>query len=113
MTLLPPNPVLAQHRKAFFHVAFVKPDRIPKNHFPLSRTFEIREHLTCSSQGIVYHATCPCDLIYVGLTSREFKIRIPEHVRDIKKAENIEDISLSKKPYNATLKSTITPILRA
>ncbi|CAJ0968367.1 unnamed protein product [Ranitomeya imitator] len=51
-----------------------------------SRTFQIRKHLTCSSKGVIYHAECPCVKVYVGLTTREFKIRVREHVLDIERA---------------------------
>ncbi|XP_075188242.1 uncharacterized protein LOC142261653 [Anomaloglossus baeobatrachus] len=61
-----------------------------------SRIYDIRKNITCSTKGIIYHAQCPCNKIYVGLTTREFKIRIREHCRDIIKARTIEDESQLK-----------------
>ncbi|CAJ0962602.1 unnamed protein product [Ranitomeya imitator] len=53
-----------------------------------SKEFRITQHITCSTDHVVYYATCPCGLIYVGLTSRQLRIRIREHIRDIKAALN-------------------------
>ncbi|XP_069582772.1 cytochrome P450 3A2-like [Ranitomeya imitator] len=38
-----------------------------------SRSFNIWKHLSCNSQGVIYHAQCPCGKVYVGLTTRELK----------------------------------------
>ncbi|XP_077112938.1 uncharacterized protein LOC143768136 [Ranitomeya variabilis] len=38
-----------------------------------SRTYTIRQYLTCASVGVIYHATCPCGEVYIGLTTRELK----------------------------------------
>ncbi|XP_075706647.1 uncharacterized protein LOC142741141 [Rhinoderma darwinii] len=54
------------------------------------RSFKIVHFINCSTTGVVYMATCPCGLSYVGMTTRELKMRIQEHVRDIKKAGTIE-----------------------
>ncbi|CAJ0965458.1 unnamed protein product [Ranitomeya imitator] len=61
-----------------------------------SKNYEIRKHLTCASRGVIYYAKCPCEMIYIGLTTRELKIRVREHIRDIEKAATIEDISILK-----------------
>ncbi|CAJ0950195.1 unnamed protein product [Ranitomeya imitator] len=53
-----------------------------------SKEFRTTQHITCSSDHVVYYATCPCGLIYVGLTSRQLRVRIREHTRDIKAALN-------------------------
>ncbi|XP_056404803.1 uncharacterized protein LOC130296828 isoform X2 [Hyla sarda] len=55
--------------------------------------YRITHNITCNTVGIIYHATCPCGLIYVGMTTREFKRRIREHVLGILAAANQEDIS--------------------
>ncbi|CAJ0934161.1 unnamed protein product [Ranitomeya imitator] len=50
------------------------------------KTYDIRQHITCGTSNVIYYATCGCSLIYVGLTSREFRTRVREHVRDIRNA---------------------------
>ncbi|KAM4050243.1 uncharacterized protein ACNLHF_014747 isoform 1-T1 [Anomaloglossus baeobatrachus] len=63
-----------------------------------ARTFDIRHYISCNSTGIIYYATCNCNLIYVGLTSRELKVRTREHVRDIIAAKQVklEDVDTLK-----------------
>ncbi|CAJ0921398.1 unnamed protein product [Ranitomeya imitator] len=69
-----------------------------KNHDD-SRTFDIRTNITCSTKGIIYHAECPCGKVYIGMTSREFKIRVREHCLDIEKAKTaIDDATLKTLP---------------
>ncbi|CAJ0958160.1 unnamed protein product [Ranitomeya imitator] len=58
-----------------------------------SREFKIRDFISCNTSFVIYYATCPCSLIYVGLTSRELKIRTREHVRDILAAGEVVDVS--------------------
>ncbi|CAJ0930513.1 unnamed protein product [Ranitomeya imitator] len=60
------------------------------------RVYEIRHFITCSTKGVVYSAQCPCGKLYVGLTTRELRIRVREHVRDIDKARECEDPSQLK-----------------
>lgn len=45
-----------------------------------TKIFTIRKHITCGSEGVIYCATCPCTLMYIGLTSRKLKIHTREHV---------------------------------
>ncbi|CAJ0967689.1 unnamed protein product [Ranitomeya imitator] len=55
--------------------------------------FTITHSINCSTTMVVYHGTCPCGKIYVGLTTRALKICVREHVRDIlaaKKEDNAE-----------------------
>ncbi|CAJ0929127.1 unnamed protein product [Ranitomeya imitator] len=59
--------------------------------FDGTKNYEIRKYITCSTRGVIYHATCPCGRIYVGLTTRELKIRIREHCRDIERAKAVSD----------------------
>ncbi|CAJ0946305.1 unnamed protein product [Ranitomeya imitator] len=40
-----------------------------------SKKYEIRKLLTCASLDVIYYAKCPCNMIYIGLTTRELKIR--------------------------------------
>ncbi|CAJ0966766.1 unnamed protein product [Ranitomeya imitator] len=56
-----------------------------------TRTFSIRKYLTCTSQGVIYVASCPCNKLYVGMTTRELRIRIREHIRDIEKSKEAKE----------------------
>ncbi|CAJ0941415.1 unnamed protein product [Ranitomeya imitator] len=56
-----------------------------------NRMYSIRHFITCSTKGVVYSAQCPCGKLYIGLTTRELRIRVREHVRDIDKAKTCED----------------------
>ncbi|XP_069618161.1 uncharacterized protein [Ranitomeya imitator] len=49
------------------------------HNFDGSKVYEIRKHLSCSSQGVIYHAECPCRKIYIGLTTRELKYILTIH----------------------------------
>ncbi|XP_069815789.1 uncharacterized protein [Dendropsophus ebraccatus] len=61
-----------------------------------SQLFKITQHITCNTVGVIYYATCPCNLIYVGLTTRKLKIRVREHIHDIRRAMEEEDIQQLK-----------------
>ncbi|XP_077112960.1 uncharacterized protein LOC143768157 [Ranitomeya variabilis] len=41
--------------------------------FDGSKQYDIRQHLNCSSEGVIYHAQCPCGKVYIGMTTRELK----------------------------------------
>ncbi|CAJ0950207.1 unnamed protein product, partial [Ranitomeya imitator] len=60
------------------------------------KTFKIVHHITCDTEAVDYHASCPCGYIYVGMTTRSLKIRIQEHVRDIKNAITCSEPHLLK-----------------
>ncbi|XP_073508111.1 uncharacterized protein [Phyllobates terribilis] len=60
-----------------------------------SREFFIRQRITCNTSQVIYYATCNCNKIYIGLTTRQLKIRTREHVLDIiasKTQDNIEEL---------------------
>ncbi|CAJ0964054.1 unnamed protein product [Ranitomeya imitator] len=66
-----------------------------KGFYPCGMKFEIRAHITCATKGVIYYAQCPCQKIYIGMTSRELKIRVREHCLDIEKARtNTDDNTL-------------------
>lgn len=48
------------------------------------QTFKCKFEATCGTQGVVYLLQCPCNLQYVGKTKTAFKIRVGEHIRNIK-----------------------------
>ncbi|XP_075711138.1 uncharacterized protein LOC142747908 [Rhinoderma darwinii] len=57
--------------------------------------FKICWPISCGTKGVIYYALCPCPKIYVGMTTRELRLRVREHVRDIenaKTADNIEQL---------------------
>lgn len=47
-------------------------------------SYKIRDFISCDTVGVVYALKCPCNLIYVGHTTRALKDRIEEHVRHIR-----------------------------
>ncbi|CAJ0967631.1 unnamed protein product [Ranitomeya imitator] len=61
-----------------------------------SRTYSIRHYISCATKGVVYCAHCPCGKIYIGLTTRELRIRTREHVRDIDRSKTVDDPSVLK-----------------
>ncbi|CAJ0945431.1 unnamed protein product, partial [Ranitomeya imitator] len=56
----------------------------------------IVHHITCNTEAIVYYAQCPCDRIYIGMTTRAFKVRVQEHVRDIRNSATCSEPLLLK-----------------
>lgn len=50
-----------------------------------TKEYQIRDLINCSTMKVVYMISCPCPKIYIGKTKRSLKIRIGEHLRDIKK----------------------------
>ncbi|XP_069605745.1 uncharacterized protein [Ranitomeya imitator] len=57
------------------------------------REFRIMSYISCSTTHVVYYATCACNLIYIGLTSRELRVRVREHVRGIIAAKDVLDLA--------------------
>ncbi|CAJ0963256.1 unnamed protein product, partial [Ranitomeya imitator] len=53
-------------------------------------------NISCLSRYVIYYATCPCGLIYIGLTTRQLKVRIREHVLGILAAATCTDTSTLK-----------------
>lgn len=51
---------------------------------------------TCSLKAVVYNATCPRPKVYVGLLSRELKIRVRDHIRDILAVREDVDVGCLK-----------------
>ncbi|XP_073425439.1 uncharacterized protein [Dendrobates tinctorius] len=56
-----------------------------------NRTFTIRHRISCTTRYVIYFALCPCNLIYVGMTTRPLKIRVREHVLGIQAAVGHDD----------------------
>ncbi|XP_044158606.1 uncharacterized protein LOC122944428 [Bufo gargarizans] len=51
--------------------------------------YKIVHFINCSTCGVIYYATCPCGLIYIGMTTRELRIRLQEHQSDIRMASKV------------------------
>ncbi|CAJ0968583.1 unnamed protein product [Ranitomeya imitator] len=60
------------------------------------KSLKIMKSITCTSKNVIYYASCPCPLIYVGLTTRQLKTRVREHVRGIEAAAQEMDIQSLK-----------------
>ena len=55
----------------------------------LSKSFQVKHNLTCSSSDVVYLITCKrCKLQYVGQTSQKCSVRMNSHKFDIKHFPN-------------------------
>lgn len=50
----------------------------------LPTPWEQQNHTTCNSSNVIYFIKCPCDLLYVGMTTRRVKIRILEQMSNIR-----------------------------
>ncbi|CAJ0968644.1 unnamed protein product [Ranitomeya imitator] len=61
-----------------------------------SRSFTITHNINCKTDNVIYFAYCPCGLIYIGMTTRQLRVRILEHVRDIRNGASIEEMDLLK-----------------
>lgn len=47
--------------------------------------FDIRELITCNTTHVTYVIECPCRKQYVGRTTRPLRVRIREHITNIRK----------------------------
>ncbi|MEE6524236.1 hypothetical protein FKM82_023589 [Ascaphus truei] len=49
---------------------------------------EIRSALNCKFEAVIYYLKCPCPMIYIGMTTRELRFRVLEHVPNIKNSDH-------------------------
>lgn len=49
--------------------------------------WEQRSHTNCNTKNCVYLITCPCNIHYVGMTTRAVKVRIGEHRSTIRRGK--------------------------
>lgn len=61
-----------------------------------NETYEIRDLINCSTSRVIYKITCPCPKIYVGKTKRQLRVRIGEHLGEIKDKSKIPEKPLAK-----------------
>jgi len=59
------------------------------------RQYPIQQKLSCSSQNVIYLATCAqCNLQYVGSTSSEFKVRFRNHKSNMLKNKRTYELAI-------------------
>ena len=56
--------------------------------------FDIDQFITCNTDHVVYALKCPCNLIYIGRTKRKMRIRVMEHINNIKLGYEDHNVSL-------------------
>ena len=52
--------------------------------FDTGFTWQQRGFTNCNTANVIYCLKCPCDLLYIGMTTRKVKIRIGEHRSNIR-----------------------------
>lgn len=48
-----------------------------------SKSYVIKDFISCKTPEVVYAAQCPCDTIYVGKTIKRLRRRICQHISSI------------------------------
>lgn len=59
-----------------------------------NKEFTIKDFITCNTSYVVYALQCPCGLIYIGRTKRLLRVRIAEHIANIKIGFKDHNVSL-------------------
>ncbi|CAJ0967759.1 unnamed protein product [Ranitomeya imitator] len=60
------------------------------------KNYKIVHHITCNTEAVIYYGRCPCNRIYVRMTTRSLRVWVQEHLRDIKNAVNCPEPHLLK-----------------
>lgn len=63
-------------------------------HPTTNEEFKLKHHITSTTDWVVYVMWCPCNLLYVGETKCEFKVRLNNHRYTIRKKRG--DLPVSK-----------------
>lgn len=63
------------------------------------REYEIKDFISCRTEGVVYDLQCSCSLQYIGRTKRPMWKRIREHIQNIKKTVSPNITSHDILPY--------------
>ncbi|KAJ1189219.1 hypothetical protein NDU88_005969 [Pleurodeles waltl] len=84
-TFLPPKPAgfYTCSKCSICKLGLSKPKTVSINNC----THRITDFINCSSTFVIYAIWCPCNLTYIGSTTRPLKIRIQEHFRNIHKSD--------------------------
>lgn len=53
------------------------------------KTFQLGQFFNCSTEFVVYCLSCPCNLLYVGCTTRTLRKRFGEHRQSIEDNKNL------------------------
>lgn len=62
-----------------------------------NKSFDIRQFITCNTTHVVYAIECSRGLLYIGRTKRALKVRIAEHIQNIKIGFKDHNVSLHVK----------------
>lgn len=99
----PPKPKMFWNLKGFFGCGrCYSCVRVPSNNKRVKefsnphrgKLHTIEDFISCDTIGVVYAIKCPCNLIYVGRTTRALKDRMEEHVRNIRKGHDKHHLSI-------------------
>lgn len=73
-----------------------------------SESFKIKKFITWGTTYVTYLLACPCELQYVGRTTRKLGIRLSEHVNNIKKGYKHHRLSNHFRLYHGRDSSGLT-----
>lgn len=65
-----------------------------------NKEFSIKEFITCNITHVAYALEGPCGLMYIGRTKRCLKVRMAEHVQNIKIRFKDHNVSLHFKLFH-------------
>ncbi|MEE6523917.1 hypothetical protein FKM82_023041 [Ascaphus truei] len=61
--------------------------------YTTKKVYNIKQHLNCRTNFVIYLIECSCGLQYVGKTIRPLKIRILEHIGNIRRKLTTHSVS--------------------
>ena len=64
------------------------------SHPQTGKEYRIRGTISCTTTGIIYIIKCPCEKLYVGMTTRSLRTRMTEHRSAIKKINKDSPVAL-------------------
>lgn len=87
---------------------------------PVSKAqFPLHHYLTCNTDLVVYLLQCPCNLLYVGETTCDFKVRFNQHRYTIRKgrldlpvSKHFSELKHSEKDLRFMLLEHVPPLKR-
>lgn len=80
--------------------------------FDLSESFNIKHHLTCQTQYVIYLTECVCDKQYIGRTIQKRNQRMNKHRANIKRKFLLQSLSKPAFLHHTDIDHpfTVTPI---